>query len=92
MIFGWICFFDLQMVIQQLLMLHIKKLVIPMEISIENGMDFMLAIFKITQGVVFKFFATASILNSTNAVLPQSIIDAIEVCGFFEPILLWQLH
>ena len=41
-----------------------------MEISIENGMDFMLAIFKITQGVVFKFIATASISSSTNAVLP----------------------
>lgn len=59
------------------------------KIVVTYGMDFMLAIFKITQGVVSKIIATASISSSTNAVLPQSIIDAIESCGFFESIPLW---
>lgn len=59
------------------------------KIVVTYGMDFMLAIFKITQGVVSKIIATASISSSTNAVLPQSIIDAIEACGFFESIPLW---
>lgn len=50
------------------------------------GMDLMLAIFNIVQGVISNIMTTAGITGSTNSVLPQGIITAIESCGFFESI------
>lgn len=55
------------------------------------GMDLMLAIFNIVQGVISKIMTTAGITGSTNSVLPQGIITAIESCGFFESIPLWAI-
>ena len=55
------------------------------------GMDLMLAIFDIVQGVISNIMTTAGITGSTNSVLPQGIITAIESCGFFESIPLWAI-
>jgi len=55
------------------------------------GMELMLAIFNIVQGVISKIMTTAGITGSTNSVLPQGIITAIESCGFFESIPLWAI-
>lgn len=55
------------------------------------GMDLILAIFNIVQGVISNIMTTAGITGSTNSVLPQGIITAIESCGFFESIPLWAI-
>ena len=55
------------------------------------GMDLMLAIFNIVQGVISNIMTTAGITGSTNSVLPQGNITAIESCGFFESIPLWAI-
>ena len=52
------------------------------------GMDLMLAIFKIIQGVVSTIMARSS-FQASGVSLPQSVIDAINNCGFFESIPLW---
>ena len=52
------------------------------------GMDLMLAVFKIIQGVVSTIMARSS-FQATGVSLPQSLIDAINNCGFFESIPLW---
>lgn len=49
----------------------------------------MLAIFKITQGIVQTIMSNAGIGEATQTVLPQEMITAIESCGFFESIPLW---
>lgn len=59
------------------------------KIVVTYGMDLMLAIFNISQGVVSKIMTTANITNSSKSTLPQGIITAIESCGFFESIPLW---
>ncbi len=49
----------------------------------------MLAVFKITQGIVQTIMSTTGIGGVTQSVLPQEMITAIESCGFFESIPLW---
>ena len=49
----------------------------------------MLAVFKISQGIVSKIISTANITSSTTSTLPQAIIDSVEKCSFFESIPLW---
>lgn len=59
------------------------------KIVVTYGMDLMLAIFRISQGMVSKIMSLSNISGSTNSVLPSSIISAIEDCGLFESIPLW---
>lgn len=71
---------------------HAFKLFIRFAIAkivVTYGMDLMLALFKISQGIVSKIMTIANISGSSNAVLPTSMITAIEECGFFESIPLW---
>lgn len=71
---------------------HALKLFIRFAIAkivVTYGMNLMLAIFKISQGMVSKIISLANISGSTKSVLPSSIITAIEDCGFFESIPLW---
>ena len=71
---------------------HALKLFIRFAIAkivVTYGMDLMLAIFKISQGIVSKIISISNISGSTNSVLPSSIISAMEDCGFFESIPLW---
>lgn len=64
---------------------HALKLFIRFAIAkivVTYGMDLMLAVFQISQGICSKIMTVAKISNSTNSTLPQSIISAIESCGF----------
>lgn len=56
---------------------------------ITYGLELMLGIFKIVQGVMQTIMQTAGLGNATQTSLPQSMIDTIESCGFFESIPLW---
>ena len=56
---------------------------------ITYGLELMLAIFKIVQGVMQTIMQTAGLGNATQTALPQEMIDTIESCGFFESIPLW---
>ena len=52
------------------------------------GLDLMLAVFRIIQGIVSTIMAKSS-FQASSMTLPQEIITAIENCGFFESIPLW---
>ena len=49
----------------------------------------MLAMFKIVQGIITKIMEASGFTGSQNITLPQSMIDTIESCGFWESIPLW---
>lgn len=71
---------------------HALKLFIRFAIAkivVTYGMDLLLAIFKISQGMVSKIITLTNISGSTKSVLPSFIIVAIEDCSFFESIPLW---
>lgn len=53
------------------------------------GMEIMMAIFKIIQGITSTIMTTVGIGTATNTVLPKEIITAVEDCGFLESIPLW---
>ncbi len=53
------------------------------------GMEIMLAIFDIIQGITSTIMTTVGIGTATETVLPQEIITAIENVGFLESIPLW---
>ena len=55
------------------------------------GLDLMLAIFKIIQGVVSTIITSAGFGSPNQTILPTEIITAIESCGFFESIPLWAI-
>lgn len=59
------------------------------KIVVTYGMDLMLSLFKISQGIVSKIMTISNITSSTNSALPTAMIKAIEDCGFFESIPLW---
>lgn len=59
------------------------------KIVVTYGMTLMLYVFKVTQGITAKIISTANITFSSKSTLPNSIITAIESCGFFESIPLW---
>ena len=52
------------------------------------GLELMLAVFRIIQGIVSTIMAKSS-FQASAMTLPQEIITAIEDCGFFESISLW---
>ena len=71
---------------------HVLKLFIRFAIAkgiVTYGMDLMMAIFKIVQGVVSSIMRTAGLGSIAESKLPSSIISAIESCGFIEGIPLW---
>ncbi len=56
---------------------------------ITHGMELMMALLKIIQGVTSTIMNAAGFGQPQATVLPNEIIDAIEDCGFFESIPLW---
>ena len=71
---------------------HALKLVLRFAIAkgvVTSGLELMLAIFRIVQGVMSSIMRTAGIGKSSKMVLPDEMIKAIEDCGFFESIPLW---
>lgn len=59
------------------------------KIVVTYGMDLMLSIFKIVQGVIATIIKASGLGGANSTTLPQGIIDAVEKCGFFESIPLW---
>lgn len=59
------------------------------KIVVTYGMDLMLAIFKISQGIVSKIMIISNVTGSTDSTLPAVMVKAIEECSFFESIPLW---
>ena len=71
---------------------HAIKLFLRFAIAkalVTYGMDLMLSIFKISQGMVSKVMTMANITNSTNTTLPTSMIDTIESVSFLKSVPLW---
>ena len=71
---------------------HAVKLFIRFAIAkgvVTYGLELMMAVFKIIQGVVSTIMNSAGLGGATQATLPQAMIDAINGCGFFESIPLW---
>lgn len=71
---------------------HALKLFIRFAIAkivITYGMDLLLSIFKIVQGITSSIMTTAKFTSATTTTLPPEIIKAVESCGFFESIPLW---
>ena len=71
---------------------HALKLFLRFAIAsglVVYGMDFMLAVFEIIQGITNTIMNTVGIGMATETVLPQEIIDAVHDCGFLESIPLW---
>lgn len=57
--------------------------------SIDYGLELMTSFFEIVQGIVSKIMETSGLSSTTETVLPESIIKAIEESGFWESVPLW---
>lgn len=71
---------------------HAAKLFIRFALAkgvITYGLELLMSLMSIVQGVVSNIMTASGVSNSSSTVLPQSIIDAIENCGFWESIPLW---
>ena len=71
---------------------HAFKLFIRFALAkglITYGMDLMLALFDIGQGIISDIKTASGIGSATKTTLPNEMITAIEDCGFFESIPLW---
>ena len=71
---------------------HALKLFIRFAIAkgvVTYGLELMMALFNIVQGLVSTIMNAAGFGLAQQTVLPQEIIDAVESCGFFESIPLW---
>ena len=71
---------------------HALKIFIRFAITkgvVTYGLELMMALFNIIQGVISTIMQTAGFGSTEDTVLPDEIIDAVEDCGFFESIPLW---
>ena len=71
---------------------HAVKLFIRFALAkgvITYGMELMLALLNIIQGVISSIMNAAGFGSPQDTVLPAEIVTAIEDCGFFESIPLW---
>ena len=53
------------------------------------GLELMIALFNIVQGLISQIMTAAGMGTATRTVLPSTIVTAIEDCGFFESIPRW---
>ena len=53
------------------------------------GLELMMALFRIVQGVISTIMSSAGFGAAQQTVLPAEIVTAVEECGFFESIPLW---
>ena len=71
---------------------HALKIFIRFAIAkgvVTYGLELMMALFNIIQGVTSTIMETAGFGSTEDTVLPDEIIEAVEDCGFFESIPLW---
>ena len=57
--------------------------------AITYGLDLMMSLFRIAQGLMSTIMGASGIGGSAPAVLPTEIVDSIKSVGFFESIPLW---
>jgi hypothetical protein len=71
---------------------HALKLFIRFAIAkivVTYGLDLMLSVFKIVQGVTSTIISSSGLGGANSTTLPQEIVKAVEKCSFFESIPLW---
>ena len=71
---------------------HALKLFIRFVLAksvVTYGLELMMALFNIVQGIISTIMRSAGFGVTTQTVLPETITQAIEDCGFFESIPLW---
>ena len=71
---------------------HALKLFLRFAIAkgvVTYGLELMMAIFTIVQGIISKIMSTSGIAGAAKTTLPDAMVKAIEDCGFFESIPLW---
>ena len=71
---------------------HALKIFIRFAIAkgvVTYGLELMMALFNIVQGVTSTIMKTAGFGSTEDTVLPDEIIEAVEDCGFFESSPLW---
>lgn len=71
---------------------HALKLFVRFAIAkgvITYGLELMMALYTIVQGVVSRIMATSGLGNAGETVLPQEIVTAVENVDFFNSIPLW---
>ncbi len=71
---------------------HAVKIFVRFAIAkgvVTYGLELMMALFKIVQGVTGTIMNAAGFGAAQETVLPQEIVTAVEDCGFFESIPLW---
>lgn len=71
---------------------HALKLFVRFAIAkgvISHGMELMMALFNIVQGITGTIMSAAGFGAAQQTVLPNEIVEAVENCGFFESIPLW---
>ncbi len=71
---------------------HAVKIFIRFAIAkgvVTYGLELMMALFQIVQGVTSTIMNSAGFGATQETVLPQEIVTAVEDCGFFESIPLW---
>lgn len=71
---------------------HALKLFIRFALAkgaVTYGMELMTALFRITQGIVGSIMASAGFSDPSETLLPDSIVEAVEDCGFLDKIPLW---
>lgn len=71
---------------------HAVKLFIRFALAkgaVTYGLELMMALFKIVQGVISTIMNAAGVGAVQQTVLPSEIVAAVEDCGFFESIPLW---
>ena len=71
---------------------HALKLFIRFALAkaaVTYGLDLMLAVFKIVQGIISTIITQSGLSGSSGTTLPQEIIDKINNVGFWDSIPLW---
>ena len=57
--------------------------------AVTYGLELMVALFTIVQGLISTIMETAGFSNTSSMMLPEEIVTAVESTGFFESIPLW---
>ena len=71
---------------------HALKLFIRFALAkgaVTYGLELMMALFNIVQGLISTIMKAAGFGSATQTVLPSEVVTAVEDCGFFESIPLW---
>ncbi len=71
---------------------HVLKLFVRFALAkgvITHGLELMLAVFNIVQGVIGTIIESAGFDSTKKTILPSEIETAVEECGFLESIPLW---